>query len=343
MNAKRLLTLATFAAVSGTIAPLTAQTSEPKVGERVASFEMSWAARTSDQVSVRTEGVAQALLGRKLASRAAVRPLKTPEGAVRRWEVAISEAPTWRLRYLPAYDELRAIDTETNADTTPGRDVGEKEAREIAQVTFKRLAEAGAIESVQYDWSGAEVASTWVGGGTIDGKVSDRVRTEYRITLRRKINGIELANAGLRIAVHASGRLAGLRLGGVSVASQLGSDRIESPKGKGAWLTRKVASEALRARFYKEAVPGNAKADIAWAKVMYAIPDDAKPGSAVVVEPRYVVSYSLQTPSDEGQIVSSRRLILAYSITDPAARPLDLAPATKNPKPDPEPKVAPKG
>lgn len=290
----------------------------------------------------RTQGVAEALLGKKLASRVTVRQLKTPDGAVRRWELAIPEAPTWRMRYLPAYDELRAIERDVVTDTTPEKDIGEEAAREIAQATFRRLAEAGAIDDRQYDWSAAEVASAWVASGPTDGRLLERTRTEYRITLRRKINGIEVANAGLRIAVHASGRLSGLRLGGVSVASEVGADRLENPKGKGAWQVRKVASDALRERFFKEAVPKNAKADVAWARVMYAIPDEAKPGTPVVVEPRYIVSYSLQTPSDGGEIVSSRRLILAYSITDPAARPLDLAPPTRNPEPDPEPRVEPK-
>src|SRR5262245_34658874 len=334
MNAKTFLSLTILVAALAA-APLGAET-EPRVGERVGSFEMSWTPASSEQVAERAEAVARALFG-AASGHVEVRPRSNPDGTVRRFEVSIPEAPAWWVRYVPAYDELRMIDQEVARDSTPATDVGEPAARDIARSAFMRLAETGAIDERQYDWHGAEIASTWMVNGTVDGVFSERVRTEYRITLRRSINGIEVANAGLRIAVHASGRLAGLRLGGVTVGSRIGSDRVEEPTGAGSWLTRAVASDTLRDRFEREGAPATAGAQIAWARVMYAMPDGAEGGGTFLVEPRYVVSYSLKTPSDGGE-VSSRRLILAYSITDPAAPPLDLSPPARDPRPDPEPK-----
>lgn len=51
----------------------------------------------------------------------------------------------------------------------------------------------------------------------------------------------------------------------------------------------------------------------------------------VVVEPLYVVSHALRYPGDEGETVMSRRKVLGYSLTDPAAAPIDFtAPAIRH-------------
>lgn len=341
MNARTLSTLAAVLAAPLLVsAPLSAQTSEPKVGDPIASFEMTWAPRTPQQIAERSQAIAQGLFG-AAAGLVEVHPLSTPEGAVRRWEISIPGAPSWQMRYIPDYDEFRALDLGVTYPATAAGDIGEPAAKDIALAAFRRLGEAGAIDERQYDWSGAEVASTWLLNGTVDGATSERIRAEYRITVRRSIHGIDLANSGLRIAVDVSGRLSGFRLGGVTVASQVGTEGVERPVGLGSWLTRQVESDTLRQRFYRDAVPTYAHAEIAWAKVMYAMPDDAQPGIPVVVEPRYVVSYTIQTPSGEGETVSSRRLVLAYSIADPTVAPLDLAPPARDPQPDPQPKVDP--
>lgn len=336
MNAKNFLIRTILASALAVALPLAAQPHEPRVGDTVASFEMTWTPSTSGRIAERAQGIAHALFG-AAAGPVEAHPLSTPEGVVRRWEISIPGAPSWQMRYIPDYDEFRAIDLGSIYAATASGDVGEAAARDIALAAFHHLSEAGALDERQFDWGGAEVASTWILKGSVAGAAFDRTRADYRFTVRRSINGIELANAGLRIAVDVSGRLSELRLGGVSVASQIGTDRVERPIGLGTWLTRQVESDSLLQRFYRDAVPTYATADVAWARVMYAMPDETHAGATVVVEPRYVVSYTLKTSSEAGPI-SSRRLVLAYSITDPAASPLDLAPPARDPRPDPEPK-----
>ncbi|MGI9296023.1 MAG: hypothetical protein ACR2PS_18725 [Pseudomonadales bacterium] len=129
-------------------------------------------------------------------------------------------------------------------------------------------------------------------------------------------NGIEAANAGVRLSVHASGRVAGVRLGGVSVKSAM-ADGFEAPTGQGKVLTRKVATGEIAQRFFK-----------------YVMPEDT---SKAVVEPLHVYSYS-EIYEVEGDLVPSRREVVGYSITDPKALVVDFTPAAAKGDEDEEPR-----
>jgi hypothetical protein len=212
--------------------------------------------------------------------------------------------------------------------TAPDREMAQDEAVKLARTVFDELARRQVLDARQYDWEKADVASTWVGTGSPDGRTVDRKRVEYRITVRRVINGIELANAGLRIAIHASGRVSGLRFGGVTVASRMAGN-VEEPTGSGRWQERRVRNDALQARFEREVVPRDAKARPAWSRVMYVMPENARRS---VVQPLYVVSYSLEVPSDDGQAAVSRRKTVGLSLIDPNARPVDLTPPVRAPQ-----------
>ncbi len=316
---------------------------EPKVGDRIASFEMRWAPRTEDEVGRRALAVAEVLAGGgKLRSEGvSVEPVKRSRGAASRWAVRVADAPELRIRYLPEYDELRALSTELLYATAPEKDLGRERALEIAKRAFGDLAAAKVVDPRHFNWGKASVATTVVGGGTTASKViSERRVVEYRISLLREINGIEVANAGVRLAVHASGQLSGVRVGGVSIASDVGTAALESPRGRGQWLTRKVETADLLRRFEREAVPAGAKAKLAWSRVLYVMDETQK---AAVIEPRYVVSYSLHVPTDDGQVAISRRKVLGYSLTDPAAKPVDLVPPVRPPREGDSDKKLPAG
>jgi hypothetical protein len=45
----------------------------------------------------------------------------------------------------------------------------------------------------------------------------------------------------------------------------------------------------------------------------------------------YVVSYSLETPADDGQVAVSRRKTVGLSLVDANARPVDLTPPVRAP------------
>ena len=330
--------LLTLSAAAQTPAPPTG--GEPKVGDRIASFEMSWAPRSQDEVGRRALALAQVLTGggKLRPEGVSVEPVKRDRGGDSRWAVRVADAPDLRIRYLPEYNELRALSTELLYATAPEKDLGRERALEIAKRAFGELAAAKVVDARHYDWSKASVGTTVVGGGSTESKViSERRVVEYRITVLREINGIEVANSGVRIAVHASGQVSAIRVGGVSIASDSGTAAQENPRGRGQWLTRKVESADLQRRFEREAAPAGARAKVAWAKVLYVMDETQK---EAVVEPRYVVSYSLHVPTDDGQVAISRRKVLGYSLTDPGAKPVDLVPPVRPPREGDERKEA---
>jgi hypothetical protein len=219
--------------------------------------------------------------------------------------------------------------------------MSQEDAVKLAKHTFDQLAAVNLLDQRQYDWRKADVASTWIGGGVRGGPTLEKRRIEYRVTVRRSINGIEMANAGVRIAVHTSGRVASLRLGGVSVASSF-VNGVEQPTGMGKWLTGQAAAPAdVHVRLQQSALAtkeaAGATARIVWQRVMYVMPENQR---NAVVEPLYVVSYSLVSPSDGGQVVVSRRKTVGFSLVDPHAAPIDLTPSERAPEVDRQWKAA---
>lgn len=214
--------------------------------------------------------------------------------------------------------------------------MGLDEAKAIARRTFDELGKRNVVNPAEYNWDGADVASTWIGAGTLDGKVTDpRRRVEYRITARRQINGIEVANAGIRIAVHPSGRVSAVRVGGPKIESKRDAGR-EEPTGNGRWREKKVSIPELDARFEREVAPKKGQAKVAWARVMYVMPEDQ---GRAVVEPLYIVSYSVHVPAADGQVAISRRKTVGFSLTDPSAPPVDLTPPARVHESGPEKKL----
>lgn len=326
---KRILTktLAAAAVALAIAGAAVAQEGKPQAEERLASFEMAWPKLKTEAITARARAAAEVMTGRQLSRPAVVAPIK-PSRASSRMQMAVPGAPALEIFYLPEYNELRIVDTELAASTTPGREMPQDEALKLARRAFDELAHRNVIDPRNYDWGSADIASTWVGGGSLDGKTSEKNRIEYRITVRRSINGIEVANAGARIAIHASGRVSALRLGGVEVASKTAGN-VEEPIGKGRWLSRRVANKDLQARFEREMVPEKAKARVAWSRVMYVMPESKR---TALVEPLYVVSYSLEFPSDDGQTAVSRRKTVGFSLVNPEAAPVDLMPPARAPK-----------
>lgn len=327
MNARNLV-LSMAATLAGA-STLPAQTTEPKVGDRIAVFEMKRERRSDQDVSRLSAAVAEVLSGAKLQAAPEVKPAPRARGEHRRLRVTVPEGPPLRIRYLPETDELRALNIEVAADTRPAKDVGQPAAVDLARRAVRQLAAAGVVDARHFDLATPDVASTWVGEGSVDGRVREvRRRVEYRVTWRRRLNGIDFANAGVRVAVHASGRLAGLRIGGVGVVAEP-NGAADEPKGGGRWLERTVDSADIARRFRKDASPDGVTPDVAYARVMYVMPEGK---SEAVVEPLYVYSYSLKFKTDAREPAVSRRKVLGYSLIDPAAPPVDLVPPVRKPR-----------
>jgi hypothetical protein len=327
------VTLATAAAAAFAQSdPVTDTTFAAPVPERFARFEMTWAAPAKENLSARVRALAEVLVERPVRT-AIVVPVPVPDpgrrgaGAAGRVHLRMADAPALEAIYLPEFNELRVTDQELAQAIAPDRAIDREDAVDRARQVFKKLAERGLVDASDFDWDRIDTAYTWAGAGPVGSTETGKRLVDYRFTLRRQINGIEFANAGVRIVIHASGRLSSLRLGGAQVLSRRGT-AAEEPLRRGKWVAARATPEELRATFLRQ-LPAGAEPSIAYARVMYVMPEWKR---AAVVEPLYVVSYALRVPDDQGETVVSRRRTLGLSLTDPSARPVDLMPPMRKPQ-----------
>lgn len=290
-----------------------------QAGSRVTAYTMSWDDGGPDQAAKRLTGAVEVMLGKAAASR-----VIDDESLVR---AANGEnAGSWTrlgaspvlVRYQEEFNEIRLIHEELDRVTRPARDVGEKGALEAAEELLKRLGEAGVIDPRLFESSAVQIGYKMVGAGAVGKTVKPGRIVEYRFTYRPRLRGIEMANAGLRLGILASGELASMRVGGVTPAGEWRDGRLTSTVEDARRKVRVGVDELMR-RFY-ESVPKGAEPQIAWSRVMYAMPEGAK---RALVEPMLLVSYSLRTEAD-GEPVVSRRKTIGYSLTDPDAKPVDF-------------------
>lgn len=291
-----------------------------QVGSRVTAYEMSWEDGGPDQAAKRLTGAVEVLLGGEAAASGVI----DDEALV--MAVKGDNAGSWtRLgatpvlaRYQRGLNEIRLIHEELDRVTRPARDLGEKGALEVAERLLKRLGEAGVVDPRLFESAAVQLGYKIVGAGPVAETVKPGRIVEYRFTYRPRLRGIEMANAGLRLGILASGEVASMRFGGVTPAGEWRDRRLASTV-KGAQREVRVGVDELMRRFH-ERVPKGAEPRIAWSRVMYAMPEGAR---RAVVEPMLLVSYSLWTKSD-GEPVVSRRKMLGYSLTDPDAKPVDF-------------------
>jgi hypothetical protein len=274
------------------------------------AVELYWKTRTTDEISKRVVTFLQMIAGKSIEHGAVRKTLSDPEN-IGRWISLLPDEPEIMVKVVEEYDEIRVINPEL-ADTPVKNAIGEKEAIAISAKHIEQMARAGLLNGLNYDTRNSQVGRLVIGEGSLDGKEKSEQVTEYRITVRPDINGIELANAGVRIGVHVSGKLSSIRVGGVS-ANMKTTKRI----------VRKVQEEEAEKKFAK-LIPAGARPAIAWSRIMYAMPDGVR---KALIEPQLIYSYSLQSKSDGVQLVSRRKTV-GISLTDPNSRPFDFMPAT---------------
>ena len=117
----------------------------------------------------------------------------------------------------------------------------------------------------------------------------------------------------MRLGILASGELASLRVGGVTLVSR--------DRGGAESRRVRVTTADLMQRFYRE-VPKGAEPAVAWSRVMYVMPEGK---TRAVVEPMMVVSYTQRYRVGD-EAVASRRKTVAYSLTAPEAAAIDFDP-----------------
>jgi hypothetical protein len=292
------------------------------------AYLMRWPARTLPEAAARARALAEMLVGRSLPSAPVEMALKSAKSDSAGWTRPFSDVPDIIIRYTPQADDTRVLNLELTSDPF-GMDIGEDLAREAMQTYFRRLAERGLIDPSHYDLKKVRAGHTRSASGSKLGSERLEWVEEYRFTLLRQLNGIDVANAGITIGVHPTGQLSSVRLGGVEVES-VGEGDSESPTAQGGTREVLVSKSEIANRFNAE-VPFNAHAQVSNERLMYVMPEEAR---EAVVEPMYVYTYSLEV--DLGGATSiSRKKTVGYSLTAPFKPPTDFLPPGA-----PEPHVA---
>lgn len=228
------------------------------------------------------------------------------------WFLLNEEQPNILFKISPKYDELKIIDRKLAEDTS-GKDIGEQAALEIASKYLENLKRNKLLTSWDYNPKDAQIGQHIIGAGALDGSAKEETTTEYRVTFRANVNGIQLANAGVRIAVHRSGKISGIRMGGVS--GNVMDKNVSA---------QQVSEKQIKAKFGKS-IPRGLKPRVVWERVMYVMPEDKR---EAVVEPMHIVSYSLVGMSDKEEVIS-RRNTVGISLTDAKATVVNFTPPTK--------------
>jgi hypothetical protein len=313
--------------------PQIVQQSPPvlKEGVMIAAFEMGWEEAPKQDVLRRIAAAASIMLSTRGDQPTAMKNLGEVVALTRSasWS-RLDIAPQLMTRYDAAHDEVRLINEELDVATDLGSDIGENAARETAEKFLDQLTSAGVLDKRLYAQALLQLGYKRIGSGTRDGRTRlDRI-AEYRVTFRPRLEGVEMANAGIRMGILASGNLASLRFGGVTPKGEWVGDKLQ-PSGKGGYREVKIDPNAILSRLYGT-MAKEASVDIAWSRLMYVVTEERKQD---VVEPMFVVSLTERRLVD-GQSVSSRRKTLAFSVTDPRAPPIDLdPPAARHETPQP--------
>jgi len=318
-------TLAFFLPVSALAAP-TLPLPPPKVGELVGAFELFRPQPDANLAAKQASAIAELMRGSSM---------EMPDigGASEdEWYEAGPKDSNLLVRWQSSLGELRVLDLAVIADAGVG-DVGEKAALEIARKQLEKLAARDVIDLAHYapltDPESFDIGYVRMGDGSVENPdTSGGSVSEYRVTLRRRLNGIEMANTGVRVSIHASGATAGIRLGGVSVVSAVDPSGLEMPVGKGELVPVQQSADEIRADFMAS-LPSNAELRPAWESVLYVLPDDV---NHAVVGPMHVFAYSLAYHDDTEGTSVSRGKVVGYSYVESELKQVDFLPPTP---PDP--------
>ncbi len=216
---------------------------------------------------------------------------------------------------MPDVDELRLLRNDLlEGPDAPESLIDEDEALAVFHDTLARLEGAGLVVTTQYDMERIQSGHRVAGSGTRNGSGATEYIREYRFTVLRSLNGIPVANNGIRIGIHASGKVSSLRLGGVAIESHVDGRGHELPVHPGWSMPRTVSREQVRARF-DDMFSSLSTAHVDFEGVMYVLPRGAPPA---VVEPVYFYRFS-RPQSVDGVAGAGRQERVAFSLRDPAA------------------------
>lgn len=282
-------------------------------GALLGSYHFSWPQLTKDETLAKASKLAKAIFNQYVS-------IDGSNFEDKKWFSPFKENTKMIFYYNKQYNDFRIKDMsllETNKK--PATDVGEKTAKvQMANLVNKLISE-GIIQDGQFDLNSVTTGHHKVKIGIKGQGVIDQWVAEYRFRMMRKLNGIDVANAGLHIGIHPSGKISSIRFGGIEIESIYNGSE-ELPGSKGKIIKRQVSDGDIEVKVNKEIIQGSSKF-VKWKRLMYVMPNNLQDGA---IEPKMVYKYAGKNQSPNGNNYFSDVKYIALSLTDFEALPEDL-------------------
>jgi hypothetical protein len=219
-------------------------------------------------------------------------------------------------------DHILVINAPVTHDTANPVDIGVDASRAIFLSAFKSSVSSGVVSALGLNPSDVRTSRIVQGEGSYGQAPVERT-SEYIFTVPRKVNGIEVYEAGVEVSVHRAGQIARAKVFGPTVISTVDAAGVEVADEAGYTFTASVTQADLDLRVKNEH-PG---ADIQPIGVRYWLPPG---GTAGVVEPAQMY-FVAPKAIIEGQTIKARGSWVAYSLKDASLTPTVWPRPEKNP------------
>lgn len=280
--------------------------SRSQSGEVLTAFELTRPVRGATEVNTTGTDMLSLLAGK------AVEAIDVGRSSARAgtWDFSHATIPGLRLSYRGSNDFFAVTNEEVTGDYAAAADVGEAGARDLFAATFRTAGLRKLIPAVGFVAANARLSYGRQGEGRM-GQAPKEWVSEYRFTVPRTINGIEVLDAGFEVAVHRDGKLARLKKFGPSVLSTTDDAGAEKPTAGGYTFSASVSADDTSSRVKAE----YPKATIQPLGMRYWLPPGRMNG---VVEPQQVY-FVVPTATVGGQEVHGRGMYVAYSVSSASA------------------------
>lgn len=205
------------------------------------------------------------------------------------------------VEYDGDFDDLMVVNTPLVDMQVNGQEATEDELLSVARRVTAELVDAGVADrSITVE--DADVSIIRSGYGGPDGEHDEWI-DEILIDLAASVEGIDLADARLRIGVTPAGAVSSVQVTGVDVEQ---TGRVT--------IARSIDSlEDAFATYVAEATPNAETVYVSVRMPAYILYQDV---TSSIVEPRYLIAYSVDV-RDGDDVTASRTAITAWGMTDP--------------------------
>jgi len=298
------------------------------------AFELRHPRRSSGEIANRAQILAGIVSGQPLDSDA-LSPIATAVASPSfpgRVHLGLRGHDGLTAGYDSSRDEIWAWNESAMNDYTSPKDIGLGAAKGMFKSTLARVLSESLVAptGLNLDPDAAEVSLIKQVIGRSDGSFRSEMVKEYSFFAQRRINGIPLMDAGVRVNVHRTGVVTLINVSGPTVEADV-VQGVEVPRRAGRKVTRTVPDTDLASRVQRE-YPG---ATIKPLGLVYKPAD----GVDAVVAPTQTYTVSSNTTLPNGKTMHGRLQYLHYSLEDAAASPVVWPTpnpgATGDPRPQP--------